>query len=59
MVLVQHSKCGRRHYRKEAGEKNVFKFNAIDAATAYVKSRAEHDAELRGLPSLFHLSNPK
>lgn len=37
----------------------MFKLNTIAAATAYVKSRDEHDAEPRGLPSSFHLSNLK
>lgn len=40
-------------------ERRVFKLNTIAAATAYIKSTTEHDAEPRGLPSSSHLSNPK
>lgn len=37
-------------------KKTKFKLNTTAAATAYVKNGDGHDAELRGLPSSFHLS---
>ena len=56
------NESSRTHYRgaglNKKNKKRTF-FNTIAAATAYIKSRDEHDAEPRGLPSSSHLLNPK
>lgn len=40
-------------------KKGMLKLNTVTAATAYVKSSPEHDAELRGFPRSMHLSKQK
>lgn len=58
---TQHMKAAKCIIEKGGSqpERRLLELNTIAAATAYIKSTTEHDAEPSGLPSSLHLSNPK